>query len=73
MLLVAVNLHGRVEFPGVDVHPVLTLLGEGHGEGDDVTRDLVRNVLGQLLLVHPILVESGHEVCERSGHLELDL
>ena len=73
MFLVAVNFHGGVDLPRVDVHAVLPLLGEGHGQRHDVTRDLVRHVLGQLLLVHPVLVQRGHEVRQRPRHLELDL
>ena len=45
VLLVAVDLHSRVEFPCVDVHPVLTLLREGHGQCHNVTRRLVAHIL----------------------------
>ena len=73
VLLIAVDLHGGVDLPGVDVHPVLTLLGEGHGQRHNVTRDFVTHVLGQLLLVHSVFVQSRHKVRERSRHLELNL
>ena len=73
MFFVTVDLHCGIEFPGVYVHPILTFFWEGDRERNNVTRDLVRHILGQLLLIHPILMESGHEVCEWSGHLELYL
>ena len=55
------------ELPGVDVHAVLSLLGEADGEGDDVVvlRDAVRHVLRELLLLHPVLVQRRHEVRQR--------
>ncbi len=71
-------LLGRVEvlgseLAGVDVHPVLALLGEAGVEGDDVVGDGVGHVLGKLPLLGPVLVQSGHEVGQRAGHSELDL
>ena len=55
------------ELPGVDVHAVLSLLGEADGERDDVVvlRDAVRHVLRELLLLHPVLVQRRHEVRQR--------
>jgi len=45
VLLVAVDLHGAVDLPRVDVHAVLTLLGEGDRQRDDVPRRLVTHIL----------------------------
>ena len=59
--------------PRVDVHAVLSLLGKGDGQRDNVAGHLLTHVLGQLLLLQPVLVQRGHEVRERAGHLELDL
>ena len=61
------------DLPRVDVHPVLALLREGHGQRDDVPADLLRDVLAQLLLLHPVLVEGGHEVRQGPGHAEGDV
>ena len=73
MLLVAVDLYGGVDLPGVDVHAVLALLGECHGQRHDIAGDLVTHVFGQLLFVHPVFMQGRHEVRERSRHLELNL
>ena len=73
MLLVSADLDTGVDLPGVDVHAVLALLGEGHGQGHDVTGDFMCHVFGQLLLIHPVFVKRRHEVRERPRHLELDL
>ena len=73
MLLVGADLDTGVDLPGVDVHAVLALLGEGHGQGYDVTGDFMCHVFGQLLLIHPVFVKRRHEVGKWSGHLELYL
>ena len=73
MLLVGADLDTGVDLAGVDVHAVLALLGEGDGQGHDVTGDFMRHVFGQLLLIHPVFVQRRHEVRERPRHLELDL
>ena len=64
---------GGGDLPCVDVHAVLPLLGEGHTERHNVPAYFLRHILGELLLLEPVLVEGGHEVGERARHLELDL
>ena len=44
VLLVAVDLHGRIELPSIDVHPILTFFRESHHQSHDVARILVRDV-----------------------------
>ena len=64
---------GGGHLPRVDVHPVLALLRELNRQRHNVSAHFLTHVLGQLLLLQSVLVERGHEVCERPGHLELDL
>ena len=76
MFLVAVNFHGGVDLPRVDVHAVLPLLGKSDMEGDDVLvvwGEAVADILAQPLLLQPVLVEGGHEVCEGARHPESDV
>lgn len=61
-------------FPRVDVQTVLTLLREADGEDDDVVvGDAMRHVLGQPFLLDAVLVQSRHEVRQRSRHAKLYL
>lgn len=57
-------------FPRVNVHPVLALLGETHAQRHDLVADPVGHVFTQLLLLHPVLVQRGHEVREGPCHFE---
>ena len=63
----------RADLARVHVHAVLALFGEGDVEGDQIVADVVRRVLGQLLLFGAVLVQRGHEVGQRARHAELDL
>ena len=62
-----------LDFPRVDIHPVLPLLREGDVQGDEVLvvrGKTVADILAQPFLLQPILVEGGHKVCQGSSHPE---
>lgn len=62
-----------VHLPRVHIHAVLPVLTEVQMERDQIPDDGLCRVLGQPLLLHPVLVQGRHEVRQRSGHPELDL
>ena len=62
-----------VDLARVDVHAVLAVLRKGDAERHEVVVDAMRDVLAQLLLLDAVLVQRGHEVCQRSVHPKSDL
>ena len=73
VLFTCLRSAGGGHLSGINIHTVLSLLGELYGERDNVPAHMLCHVLAQLLLLHPVLVQGGHEVSQRPRHLELDL
>jgi len=73
MVVVAVLVRlVRRYLPRVHVQAVLALFRKTDQKSDEIVHDRVRYVLGQPFLLHAVLVQRGHEICQRLRHSELD-
>ena len=51
-----------VHLSSVDVHAVLSIVGKGDGERDEIVTDAMRDVLAQFFFLDTVLVQSCHKI-----------
>jgi len=53
---------GVADFSRINVHTILSLFGEDHGQSDEISLDSMTDIFTQFFLFSPILMQSGHEI-----------